>query len=326
MKKETFVEDLVEGREIKDKFAVRDKKPPKEYTRGWFFKLTIGDKTGDVSLVYWGGPEKEVVTSLYNELSVGDVVEVSGMVSTYQGNLQISLDEEDFHGIAKLEDETIDPTDYLPTSKKDIDQMFSELKDHADRIEDEYLSELVDSFLNDEEFVESFKRSPYSKMYNNNFIGGLLEHTLDDVKMCAAASDNYPQLDKDLLITAAIIHDFGKVYEYEITTSFELTSNARMIGHTVLCERAIREKMEMIPGFPEKLSMKLSHIVLSHHGDYEWGSARSPRLEESVVLHHIDLLNVRLAGFIQAKEELSEEDEEMIYVSKEGVQRPIFTK
>ena len=324
VKKKMYVEDLVEGREVKDKFAVRSKIPPKEYTRGWYFRLMIGDRTGDISLVYWGGPEEKAVRSKYERLKVGDVLEVTGMVSSYKGHLQITLNEEHFHGLVVLEDDDYDPEDYMPVTSKNIDQMAAELFTYAESIENEELCKLVSIFLDDEDFMSAFKRAPYSKTFCNNYIGGLLEHTLDDVKMCAYTCQVYPELDRDLLITAAILHDLGKVYEYETTTSIELTREANLIGHTVICERVIRDKIGTIPGFSEDLSLKLSHIILSHHGDYEWGSARSPRMEEAVALHHVDLLNVRLRGFIQAKEELSEEDAEMIYVSKDGVQRPIF--
>ncbi len=324
MEKKTFVEDLIEGREINDKFAVRSKIPPKEYTRGWFFRMTVGDRTGDISLVYWGGPEKDEIQSLYEQLSVGEVVAVSGIVSSYKGQLQLSLNHDNFHRLTVLDEDDYNTADFMPASKRDIDEMLDELRSYSGSISHEYLAELVMSFLDDENFVSSFKRAPYSMRYSNNYIGGLLEHTLDDVKMCSQVCDVFPELDRDIMITTGIIHDFGKIHEYETTASIELTSQANLIGHTVLCERIIRERIEELPGFPEELSLKLSHIILSHHGDYEWGSARSPRIEEAVALHHVDLLNVRLRGFIQAKEDLGDDDQEMIYVSKEGIQRPIY--
>lgn len=320
----TCVEDLIEGQEITDKFAIRNKTPPKDYSRGWYFRLTIGDKTGDVSLVYWGGPDKRAVSSLYEKLTVGDVIEINGMVTTYQGKLQLSLNEESLHRITPLDEGSYDPVDFMPVTKRDIDEMFDELSSYSKTITDEYLKELIDSFLKDENFVSNFKTAPYSMRYSNNYVGGLLEHTLDDVKLCSQLCDVFTELDREIMIASAIIHDFGKVHEYEVSASIDLTREANLIGHTVLCERIVRDKINDIMGFPEELSLKLSHIILSHHGDYEWGSSRSPRMEEAVALHHVDLLNVRLRGFIQAKEELTDEDSEMIYVSKEGIQRPIY--
>lgn len=320
------MENLIEGKEIEDNFAVREKEPPREYTGGWFFRLIVGDKTGNIPLVYWGEDEREPVESKYKSIKVGDVVEIKGVVSRYHGKLQISINMDHFHSIRKIDEEYYDVEDYLKTSKRDIDDMLSELLRISKTIENEHLKNLLNLFFEDDDFVESFKKCPYSKKYNNNFIGGLLEHTLNDTKMADFVSRLYSQLDRDLLVTAAIVHDFGKVREYETTTSIELTTESRLIGHTVMCEQLIREKVNELPSFPKDLTIKLSHVILSHHGDYEWGSARSPRMEEAVALHHIDLMDVRLSGFIQAKEELPEEDEEMIYVSKEGVQRPIFTQ
>lgn len=326
MEKGTYVEELVEGREVEDIFAIKERSPPKEYSKGWFFRLVVGDRTGSVSLIYWGGPEKEKIQAIYEDYKIGDVVRVSGLVSSYKGKLQVTINEEDFHGLKKIEEGEYDSSDFIAHSKHDVDQMFSELLDHTCKIEDENMSKLVYSFLEDEDFVRSFKKSPYSKRYNNNYIGGLLEHTLDNVKTADSVSRQYPELNRDLMITGATLLDFGKVNEYEVTAAIELTTDSRLIGHTVLCERIIRDRIEELPGFPKELAVKISHIVLSHHGDYEWGSARSPRMEEAVALHHIDLLNARLNGFIQAKEDLDEEDQEMVYVSKEGVQRPVFTR
>ncbi len=326
MKKETYVEELTEGDEVKGQFAIKEKSPPKEYSKGWYFRLIVGDSSGKIPLVYWGGHEKKFVQKLYESLEEGDVVEVNGIVGSYKGEIQISISEEELHGIDKAREGEYDPSEFVATTKKDIEEMFSELLRLARTIDEDNLYELVSSFLKDEEFVESFKKAPYSKRYNHNYIGGLLEHTLIESQLANSLADIYPELDRDLLLASAIIHDFGKIEEYRTETSIELTSEAQLVGHTVLCERMVKDRINEMPDFPEDLSLKLSHIVLSHHGDYEWGSPRSPRLEEAVALHHIDLLVVRMSGFIQAKDEMQSEDEEMIYVSKEGVQRPIFNR
>ncbi|MBS3817837.1 MAG: HD domain-containing protein [Candidatus Thermoplasmatota archaeon] len=326
MKKEKYVEDLIEGDEVRDRFAVKEKTPPKEYTKGWYFRLMVGDKTGKIPLVYWGGSEERFVRRIYESLKVGDVVEVKGVVSTYKGELQISINEEELHGIDRIKSGDYEVEEYIPSTERDVDEMFTELLQLARTIDNDDLYELVSSFLKDEDFVERFKRAPYSKKYNHNYLGGLLEHTLIETKLADEIAEIYNEVDRDLLLASAIIHDFGKVREYNTSTSIELTNEAQLVGHTVICERMIKEKTDEISGFPEDLKLELSHIVLSHHGDYEWGSPRSPRTEEAVALHHIDLLAVRLSGFLQAKDEFGPEDEEMIYVSKEGVQRPIFNR
>lgn len=326
MEKETYVEDLIEGDEVEDRFAVKDKTPPTEYSKGYYFKLMVGDKTGKIPLVYWGGSEERMVSRTYESIKQGDVVEVKGIVGSYKGEIQISINEEDLHDIDRVRQGEYEVEEYIASSDRDIEEMFTDLLKLARTIEDDSLYELASSFLKDEDFVEEFKRAPYSKRYNHNYLGGLLEHTLIETRLADAIADIYPGLDRDLLLTSAIIHDFGKIEEYNTTTSIELTTEAQMVGHTVMCERMIKEKVDEIPELSEDQALELSHIVLSHHGDYEWGSPRSPRTEEAVALHHIDLLSVRLSGFIQAKEEFQSEDEEMIYVSKEGVKRPIFNR
>ncbi len=326
MEKGTYVENLIEGDEVKDRFAVKEKTPPREYSSGWYFRLIVGDKTGKIPLVYWGGHEKKFVQKLYESFKPGDVVEVNGIVGSYKGEIQISISEDELHGIDKAREGDYDPEKFVAASERDIDEMFSELLRLARTIDDDNLYELVSSFLKDEEFVEDFKSAPYSKRYNHNYIGGLLEHTLVESQLADSIANLYNELDRDLLLASAIVHDFGKIKEYRTETSIELTSEAQLVGHTVLCERMIKDRINEMTEFPDDLALKLSHIVLSHHGDYEWGSPRSPRLEEAVALHHIDLLVVRMSGFIQAKGEMEAEDEEMIYVSKEGVQRPIFNR
>ncbi len=326
LKKSTYVESLVEGEDITEKFAVKDKDPVKEYSNGWFFKLMLGDRTGKISLVYWGGTDRSEVEALHESLEQGDVVEVKGIVSSYKGNPQITINEEDFHSINKVNEDGYRVEDYIPETEEDIDQMLEELRNLAESLEDENLSELVNSFLKDDDFVESLKETPYSKNYNNNYVGGLLEHVLRVSKLADDVSTMYPELNRDLLLSGAILHDMGKISEYETETSIRLTQEAQLVGHTVLCRRMIEEKMDNMEEFPDELALELSHLILSHHGDYEWGSPRSPRMEEAVALHHIDLLEVRMSGFLQAKDELEGEDQEMVYVSKEGVQRPILNR
>lgn len=326
MGKKVYVEDLMEGDKVEGEFAIKEKVPPKEYANGWYFRLVVGDKTGKIPLIYWGGHEEEFVKKLFESFNPGDVIYAKGNVSSFKGEKQISINEEEFHKIDKVKKEDYDADNFVPSSDKDSEEMFEELLRLARTIENENLFELVKSFLRDEDFVERFKKAPYSKKYSYNYLGGLLEHTLIETKLADNISDIYFEIDRDLLVAAAILHDFGKIEEYDTKTSIELTSEAQLVGHTVICERMVRRKIDEMENFPEGLALKLYHIILSHHGDYEWGSPRSPRLEEAVALHHIDLLTVRMSGFLQAKEEVSPEDEEMIYVSKEGVQRPIFNR
>ncbi len=326
MEKNEFVEDLIEGKDVDSEFAIKEKVPPKEYANGWFFRLIVGDKTGKIPLVYWGGHEEDYVRKLFQSFHGGDIIRVKGSISSFKGEKQISINEEEFHKIEKLKKEDYKIEDFIKTSEKDPEEMFEELLKLARTIDDDHLFDLVKSFLKDEVFVNRFKKAPYSKRYSYNYLGGLLEHTLIETQLADKVSDIYPKLNRDLLVAAAILHDFGKVDEYETTTSIELTSEAQLVGHTMICERMIRKKVEKIEKFPKDLALKLYHIILSHHGDYEWGSPRSPRLEEAVALHHIDLLAVRMSGFLQAKDELEPEDEEMIYVSKEGIKRPIFNR
>lgn len=306
----TTVKELKKNISTKSKFAVRVKNPPRDYKRGYFFDITVGDKTGDIKIKYWGGQNKESVMKIYNSFEIGDVIEVSGDVSEYQNKLQISVNEG--YTIRKCTSNEYDGSDFLPHTKKDIDEMFSEVSRIKDEIKNEYLKALLDAFFDDPDYIRKFKEMPSSMVHHHNFLGGQLEHINGVVKICKSICNIYDTLDRELLLCCAILHDSGKILEYKYKTSIEYTVEGTLIAHTVLCEKVVREKMDKIVGFPEELKRKISHMILSHHGKNEWGSPVEPRIPEALALHYADNLDAKLVGFLQIIDEYKDTDEVVI--------------
>ena len=196
--------------------------------------------------------------------------------------------------------------------------MFNELNRIRETIKNEYLKALLNEFFEDEEFVKKFKEMPASIYHHHNFIGGYLEHIYNVVKICQTICNIYKDLNKELLLCCAILHDAGKILEYKYKTSIEYTTEGSLIGNTVLSEREVRKKMDSIDGFPEELKRKVSHIVLSHHGKSEWGSAIEPRIKEALALHLADNLDAKLQGFLQIIEQHKDSNEEVVKDNRYG--------
>ena len=306
------IEDLKDGEGIKQTFAVREKNTPRNYKNkpGLFFEITLGDNSGEIRANYWGGNDKEKVLEIYNKFHVGDVIEVSGIVGSYQKNRKIDINEGNV--IRKCEPFEFECSDFLPKSKKNIEVMLSEILEIKESIENEFFIALLNEFFNDSDFLKKFKEMPASMHNHHNFIGGYLEHIHGVLKICNSICEIYTDLNKDLLLTCAILHDSGKIHEYKYQTSIDYTDEGSLIGHIVLCDRVVKERIDKVEGFPKDLERKVSHMILSHHGKNEWGSPIEPRIPEALALHHADNMDAKLKGILQIIDENKDIDEDVI--------------
>jgi 3'-5' exoribonuclease len=218
-------------------------------------------------------------------------------VIKYKQSLQISISDE---SIGKTTQYSIE--DLLARSKKDTAEMLDELKNHLTEIKNPYISALVDSFVDDEEFMERFSHCPAAISRHQNYLGGLLEHTLNLIHICKTLLKVHPELDKDLLIAGCFLHDIGKIREYEISTAITTSKEGQMIGHISIGQQMVEEKISKIAGFPEDLRLKLSHIILSHHGKMEWGSPKEPQFPEALAVHLADQMDAQLDYNIRLRE------------------------
>jgi len=331
-KKEQFIENLREGDVVNDFFAVKIKNPPRPYKRGTWFGITVTDKTGNINVKYWGGENKERVKRLYDSFKIGDVVQVRlGNVEIYEDKPQISINETS-GGLRRCSPNEYYVTDFIPSlEEEEINDLVKKIKEDIKEVENEQLKNLLDAFFDDSDFVKDFAHSPSAISHHHNYVGGNLEHTVGVVRLCKNICDMYPGINKDLVITGAILHDIGKIKEYNAKAAVEKTDEGNFIGHIVMGDRWIREKINELKengkDFDVNLENKLCHIILSHHGKYEFGSPRMPKIVEAMVVHQADMMDSQVKNFIQVIEEgrkTSEDDWGFIWDSDAGMKRPMY--
>ncbi len=293
-----FIKELKNhlNKEIISNFLVTEK-ILREGAKDFYIRLKFADSSGSISGNVWNNAQ--AVAEKFEE---GDVVQVKGFIITYKAQLQVTVNK-----IKKVPQEEYDLNDYLQTTTKDITKLSDKLFEYVEAIKNQYLKELLLSIFEDKEFFTKFGQAPAAKSWHHNYIGGLLEHTISVAGLCEYASHNY-NTDKDLLIAGAILHDIGKVFEYQILPNIDFTPVGRLVGHIPLGDNFITDKAKDINNFPEDLLMKLRHLILSHHGEYEMASARLPQTLEATILHQADNFDAQTIGVQQLKNAVTDEN------------------
>lgn len=260
---------------------------------GRYAIFTFTDKSGTIKGVCWERGEKH-----YNEISDGEIVYANGKVVSYNGILQITVEN-----IEKTEDGSYDPADFLPVSSLDVDSLFSYMLRQIDTVKNKYLKQLLESFFKDPEFEKIFKRAPAAKSIHHSYLGGLVEHTSNCLRLAVTLCEIYPQLDRDLLLAGVMVHDVGKTVELGFDQKLDYTDRGRLIGHIVLGQNMVLDNIRKIPDFPEHLEMELLHLIISHHGENATGSPKRPQMAEACALHFLENLDAQTKRFIQIIEE-----------------------
>ena len=290
MAKRLFVRDLRDGTRLRgEAFVLLEKQLAQTREGSLYLKAVLGDKTGRVEARYW-----DVPTQLYSSLEVGTGVQVDGTVTRYpaeSGELQIHIDR-----IIPIALE--DLQEFLPQAKRPLADMVEELNQLVREVTDPHLSALLDVLLSEQSFRDIFFKAPAAKMYHHACTGGLLEHSLAVVHLCRYLCDRHPELNRHLLLTAALLHDVGKAFAYESAPGFNLTDEGRLVGHVVQGALTVSEAVAKVEGFPSALRVALLHAVLAHHGAHERGSPVTPKTLEALALHHADWLDGDLRGFM----------------------------
>ena len=283
-----YLKDLKDGDRVSDIYLCKFKQASVTKNGKNYVNVILQDKSGTMDAKVWDPNSAGI-----SEFDAMDYIEVYGDVSSFQGTLQISVKRTRNCGEGEYE-----PGDYLPTSAKDMDQMYKELLDMIQRTKNEYLKSLLeDFFVKDEIFIKVFKFSSAAKSVHHGFVGGLLEHTLSVAKLCEFYCRQYPILKRDLLVTAAICHDIGKTKEIAAFPINDYTDDGNLLGHIVMGVEMVGEKIKDIPGFPHVLAGELKHCILTHHGEYEYGSPKKPALIEAVALNFADNTDAKIEIF-----------------------------
>jgi 3'-5' exoribonuclease len=284
----TFISELSKGQTVESTFLVRDKIVAKTKAGNPYLSIKLADRTGETEGRIWDN-----ALDFLPLFERDDFIKVRGEVDEFQGVLQLRITR-----LRKCEDREIQLGDYLPHTSQDVEKMFEELKAIASRVRQPFLGRLLTEFLGEEELAKKFKMAPAAKAMHHVFLGGLLEHTLSVAQLVLLIGPRYKGIDQDLLLTGAILHDLGKVSELSFARTFDYTDPGRLLGHITLTAEMIDEKIKGIPDFPGNLAVLLKHIILSHHGEYEFGSPRRPKTLEALLLHHLDDMDAKMNGFM----------------------------
>ncbi len=289
-----FVTDLAPNARVESTFAVRSSAlAPFRNKPGKYLNVTLADRTGEILARVWDNAE-----SLASVLSPGNIVRVRGRVDEYQGKPQLIVEQADI-----CEQSEVELTDYVPASKRDPMEMMEQVDTAIEEVADAHLRALLHSFFGDAEFRTRFAHAAGAKALHHSFVSGLLEHTVSVLRILLALNETHPQLDRDLLITGALLHDIGKIEELETATVIEYTDSGRLLGHTVLTDRMVHERIRGIEGFPRQLADLLMHMLLSHHGQKEYGAPIVPMTAEACALHYADNLDAHVQHFSHIVEE-----------------------
>ena len=284
-----YISSLREGERISEIFLCKSKQTAMTKAGKPYDNVILQDKTGTLDAKIW-----DVGSVGIEEFDAMDYVAVTGDITSFQGNLQCSIKR-----VRKVSEGASDPADYLPVSTKDIDEMYKELMTLIGTVRNQYLSRLLHVFFDDEDFAKRFKFHSAAKSVHHGFVGGLLEHSLSVAKNCDFFASNYPVLNRDLLITAAIFHDVGKLKELSTFPENDYTDAGQLLGHIVIGAEWLGEEIKKIDGFPVVLANELKHCILAHHGELEYGSPKKPALIEAVALSFADNIDAKMETFTE---------------------------
>ena len=283
-----YLNELKEGDRISDIYLCKHKASAVTKNGKSYDNVILQDKTGTMDAKVWDPNSPGIA-----EFDAMDYIEVVGEVNSFMGSLQVNVKR-----VRICREGEYNPADYLPVSEKSIDVMFSELLGIIGSIQNEYLKQLLDSFfIQDQDFIKAFRMSSAAKAVHHGFVGGLLEHTLSVTKLCDYYCTAYPMLKRDLLLTAAMCHDIGKVKELSAFPTNDYTDDGQFLGHIVMGSQMVAEKAAQIPGFPHQLLIQVQHCILAHHGKYEYGSPKLPALMEAVALNYADDTDAKMETF-----------------------------
>ena len=279
-----FIKDLKEGENVSEIYLCKQKQALKTKAGKSYYSLLLQDQSGTVDAKIW---ELNPGIGHFEPL---DFIKIEGNVTSFQGALQLNI-----RRVRKAQEMEYNAADYMPVSRYNIEDMYKELLDYVKKVSEPHLRALLEMFfVQDKEFITSFKNHSAAKSVHHGFVGGLLEHTLSVTKLCDFYTTRYPLLNKDLLLTSAMCHDIGKTQELSLFPENDYTDDGQLIGHIVIGVEMIHDKIREISGFPKVLENELKHCIVAHHGELEYGSPKKPALMEAMALNLADNTDAKM--------------------------------
>lgn len=282
--KTLYVADLQPNVLATGVFLVQQKEIRQKKTGEPYLSLTLCDRSGDIDSKMWDN-----VTDVMNVFDRDGFIKVRGTMQIFQNRPQFTI-----HRLAPVPDSEIDIADFLPASKRDRDEMFREVQALVAGMTNPYLKRLLENIFTDEAIALAYKTAPAAKSVHHGWIGGLIEHVLSLCKLARFTASHYPGVDFDLLLTGVFLHDIGKIYELTYARNLGYSSVGQLLGHITIGIRMVEDAARKVPGFPPELLDLVEHMILSHHGQLEFGSPKLPMFLEALLLHQIDNLDSKM--------------------------------
>jgi len=281
--KSPYIKEAEVNRNFTTSLLVRSKEIREKKTGEPYLSLSLGDRSGEIDAKMWDN-----VAEVMDTFERDDFVKVKGLIQIYHNRPQLTI-----HKMRRLQDSEIDFADYFPASSRDPEEMWRELRGFVSAMSDAHLRALVNAVLDDPEIAVRYRKAPAAKQIHHAWLGGLLEHVLSLCQLSRYAAQHY-RADLDLLLTGAVLHDVGKIYELSYDRSFGYTAEGQLLGHMVIGLRIVADKLAHLPDFPTPLRTLVEHLIISHHGKYEFGSPKLPQFPEALLFHYLDDMDSKM--------------------------------
>src|ERR1700704_6230562 len=284
--KDFYICDCVrhENKIVTASFVVVSKQIKPKKSGEPYLALTLGDRSGHLEAKMWDNVE-EVLDAFEQD----DFLKIKGLVNKYKNRFQLTI-----HKLRKLGESEIEFDDYLPKTTKNIDELWQTLSNFVASFQNPHLKSLLQAFMADPDIAAAYRNAPAAKTLHHAYIGGLLDHVVSLARSCDLMCQNYPQMNRDLLLSGAFLHDIGKIHELTYNRSFSYSSRGQLLGHMVIELEMLHAKIALLPGFPDELKTLLEHLIISHHGQYDFGSPKLPMFPEALMLHYLDDLDSKM--------------------------------
>ncbi|MGA8143983.1 MAG: HD domain-containing protein [Candidatus Acidiferrales bacterium] len=298
--KTLYVSGLQDGQAVTSLFLVREKEiRTSPRTGSSWLQLELADRTGTISAKMWDN-----FAAISGTFDRDDVVQIRGRVKLYNGQKELTLE-----AVIPSAERDYELADFLPHTKFNIDDLYARLRSAVAAMKNPFLQKLLFTFVDDPAIVPKLKRAPAAMTMHHAFIGGLLEHMVSLIGLARSVAAHYPELDADLLLTGVVLHDIGKIDELRYARGIDYSTEGRLLGHIMIGAGMVQERIRTIPGFPAPLAVLVEHLILSHHGTYEFGSPTLPQVREAVALNFIDDLDSKMAAMGATLESLAGDDQ-----------------
>lgn len=295
--KSPYVSEVEPNQVITTSFLVHSKEIRQKKSGEYYLSLLLGDRTGELDAKMWDN-----VAEVMDDFNRDDFVKVKGLIQIFHNRPQLTI-----HKMRRMDDREIEFGDYFPSSKRDSEEMWKELRGVVAEMRNAHLRGLLEAMLDDPEIAVRYRRAPAAKSIHHAWLGGLIEHVLSLCAMARMAASHYPFVDYDLLIAGVVLHDIGKIYELNYERGFSYSDEGQLLGHIHIALRMVAEKLRGLPDFPPPLRSLVEHMILSHHGQLEFGSPKQPQFPEALLLHYLDDMDSKM----ECMRELIESDRQV---------------